>query len=249
MEAPRIGLWDIAQNRGAKTVRTEPGRGRQMNAGARALEAPWVLFLHADSRLPPETREALCRWLDTPPPCEAAHFAFRLDQEGFWWGLIERGQRVRERLTGLTYGDQGLLLSRSLYEELDGIPETPLMEDVEIVRRLRRNGGLDRIDAPVITSARRYLREGPFRALVRERGLDLSLLARRLAARSVPLTQAPRWHLKRPGASSWSSRKRLPPDRSRPGSRKSSEQPQRPISIAGSADGWCGSFEAGTIAW
>lgn len=158
---------DIAQNRGAKTVRTEPGRGRQMNAGARALEAPWVLFLHADSRLPPETREALCRWLDTPPPCEAAHFAFRLDQEGFWWGLIERGQRVRERLTGLTYGDQGLLLSRSLYEELDGIPETPLMEDVEIVRRLRRNGGLDRIDAPVITSARRYLREGPFRALVR----------------------------------------------------------------------------------
>ena len=179
---------DIAQNGGARTVRTEPGRGRQMNAGARALEAPWVLFLHADSRLPPETREALRRWLDAPPPCEAAHFAFRLDQEGFWWGLIERGQRVRERLTGLTYGDQGLLLSRFLYEELDPIPEIPLMEDVEIVRRLRRNGGLDRIDAPVITSARRYLSEGLFRALVRNAVL-ISLYSLGVSPRVLS-----RWH-------------------------------------------------------
>ena len=158
---------DIAQSEGAKTVRTRPNRGRQMNAGARSLKAPWVLFLHADSRLPPETQEALRRWLDAPPSCGAAHFAFRLDQEGFWWGLIERGQRIREQMTGLIYGDQGLVLSRSLYEELDGIPEIPLMEDVEIVRRLRRNGGLDRIDAPVITSARRYRKEGPVRAFIR----------------------------------------------------------------------------------
>ncbi len=158
---------DAARIGGARILRTQPGRGRQMNAGARALETPWVLFLHADSRLPQETREALRRWLDAPPSCGAAHFGFRLDRKGFWWTLIERGQRIRERLTGLTYGDQGLLLSRGFYEDLEGIPELPLMEDVEIVRRLRRNGGLDRIDAPVITSARRYEREGPFRAWMR----------------------------------------------------------------------------------
>ncbi len=58
-------------------------------------------------------------------------------------------------------------MSRALYEEIDGIPEIPLMEDVEIIRRLRRNGGLDRIDAPVITSARRYRSEGPLRAWLR----------------------------------------------------------------------------------
>ncbi len=90
---------------------------------------------------------------------------------GLWWTLIERGQRIRERLTGLTYGDQGLLLSRALYEELEGIPEIPIMEDVEIVRRLCRNRGLDRIEAPVITSARRYRSEGPFRAWVRNAAL------------------------------------------------------------------------------
>ena len=158
---------EVARDRGAIAVRTSPGRGRQMNAGARALETPWVLFLHADSRLPPETGEALRHWLENPSPCEAAHFAFGLDREGFWWGLLERGQRFRERLTGLTYGDQGLLLSRSLYEEMEGIPEIPLMEDVEIVRRLRRGGGLDRIEAPVITSPRRYRSEGPVRAWLR----------------------------------------------------------------------------------
>ncbi len=161
------GTVSAAVAGGAKAIQTLAGRAIQMNAGARAVDAPWILFLHADSRLPAQTREALRLWLATPPRCGAAHFSFRLDREGLWWTLVERGQRVRERLTGLTYGDQGLLLSRSVYDEVNGIPELPVMEDVEMVRRLRRNGGLDRIDAPVITSARRYTNEGPIRACVR----------------------------------------------------------------------------------
>lgn len=158
---------DVAERLGARTVSAERGRGRQMNAGAAALHTPWILFLHADSRLPRETSEALERWMDRPGPCEAAHFAFRLDESGPWWWVIERGQRIREHLTGLAYGDQGLLVSRRRFEEVGGFPDVPLMEDVAIVRRLRETGGLDRIDAPLVTSTRRYREEGPFSAWVR----------------------------------------------------------------------------------
>ncbi len=165
------GTLDIARRGGARTVAGARGRATQMNLGARMLQTPWMLFLHADSRLPQETRTALESWLESPPPCQAAHFGFSLDERGLWWTLIERGQRIRERLTGLTYGDQGLLLSRAVYRELDGIPEIPIMEDVEVVRRLRRNGGLDRIDAPLVTSARRYQKEGPLRAWLRNASL------------------------------------------------------------------------------
>jgi hypothetical protein len=77
-----------------------------------------------------------------------------------WWRTIEWGQRFRERLTGLAYGDQGLLLSRTRFDALGGIPDLPVMEDVEAVRRLRRSGGISRIEAPVVTSVRRYQEEG-----------------------------------------------------------------------------------------
>ena len=179
---------DVARAWGARTIRTSAGRGRQMNAGARTLASPWILFLHADSRLPPETLDALLDWLRNPAPCQAAHFRFQLDRDGLWWGLIEHGQRFRERLTGLTYGDQGLVISRTLYEAVGGIPEIAVMEDVAVVRRLRRDGGLDRIDAPVVTSARRYESEGPLRACLRNLGLVL------LYSLAVPPDRLSRWY-------------------------------------------------------
>ena len=184
---------EAARKRGARTIRTSAGRGRQMNAGARALASPWILFLHADSRLPSETRDALLGWLRSPASPEAAHFTFRLERDGLWWSLIERGQRIRERLTGLTYGDQGLLISRTRYEAVGGFPEIPVMEDVEVVRRLRRDGGLDRIGAPLITSARRYESEGPVRACLRNLGLIL------LYCLSVPPDRLARWYRPRSG--------------------------------------------------
>ena len=184
---------EAARKRGARTIRTSAGRGRQMNAGARALASPWILFLHADCRLPSETRDALLGWLRSPASPEAAHFTFRLERDGLWWSLIERGQRIRERLTGLTYGDQGLLISRTRYEAVGGFPEIPVMEDVEVVRRLRRDGGLDRIGAPLITSARRYESEGPVRACLRNLGLIL------LYCLSVPPDRLARWYRTRSG--------------------------------------------------
>jgi rSAM/selenodomain-associated transferase 2 len=165
---------EVARREGCRTVVSPPGRGTQMNGGARLLETPWILFLHADSRLPVESARALAAWISEPSPREAAHFAFALEGRGGWRALVTRVQRVRERLTGLAYGDQGLLLSRARYEAIGGIPELPIMEDVEAVRRLRATGGIARIGAPLITSTRRYEEEGPLRAWLRN-GVLLSL--------------------------------------------------------------------------
>lgn len=157
----------VARSGGARVVSAPRGRACQMNVGAASVSSPWLLFLHADSRLPEATRTALRRWLEAPPPEAAAHFSFQLDAEGLWWSILERGQRLRERVTGLAYGDQGLLLSRERWAGMGGIPELPLMEDVEAVRRLRKSGGIGRIPAPVVTSARRYRREGQLRGWLR----------------------------------------------------------------------------------
>ncbi len=169
----RDGTPALARARGARVLHAQRGRAHQMNAGARALDTPWLLFLHADSRLPPATLDALERWLATPSPSGAAHFGFSLDASGPWWRVIERGQRVRERLFGRVYGDQGLLVARTRFEAVGGFPELPLMEDVEIVRALRREGGIERIDAPIATSARRYREEGPFLGWLRNATLLL----------------------------------------------------------------------------
>jgi rSAM/selenodomain-associated transferase 2 len=162
---------ELARRAGTQVISSPPGRSIQMNAGAHALMTPWLLFLHADSRMPSGTRRALVAWLRSSAPDEAAYFSFRLDARGIGWRAIELGQRLRERLTGLAYGDQGLLLSRSRFTSLGGIPEIPLMEDVEVVRRLRRSGALKRIDAPLVTSARRYREDGPAFTLARNSAL------------------------------------------------------------------------------
>lgn len=179
------GTRRIARESGAEVVRAPRGRAAQMNVGAVALSTPWLLFVHADSRIPSGTRNALREWLESPTDDEAAHFAFRLDARGPWWTFIETGQRLREALTGMAYGDQGLLVSRRRWEAVGGFPPLPIMEDVEMVLRLRRTGGIHRIGAPVVTSGRRYRRSGVLRGWLRNTALiglyRLGVPAHRLA--------------------------------------------------------------------
>ena len=158
---------DLARAAGAVCVAGPQGRAAQMNAGARALDTPWLLFLHADSRLPPASRSALVAALHSGNGPAAAYFPFRLRGRGWFWRLVETGQRVRERLTGLVYGDQGLLVRREAFEAVGGYPELPLMEDVEMVRRLRRSAGVARLPGALLTSPRTYLRFGRWRVWLR----------------------------------------------------------------------------------
>lgn len=145
-------------------LQTPPGRGRQMNAGAAVATGDWLLFLHADSRLP----EA---WLETfrthTPSADAGWFRFALDDGAWQARLIERGVAWRVRRLRLPYGDQGIFVRRALFESMGGYQDIPLMEDVEFVRRLTRRARLVELPVPLVTSARRWRRDGWFRRSAR----------------------------------------------------------------------------------
>ena len=150
----------IARSAGARALEGPRGRSRQLRAAAEATTAPWLLFLHADTRLPPDARAALVDFLRDPSKTDFAHFAFTLEGSDPFWRFIELGQRLREWMYGLVYGDQGLLVSRTLYERVGGYPEWSFLEDVGMIDRLNHAGTRRRLPAPIVTSPRRYEADG-----------------------------------------------------------------------------------------
>ena len=142
------------------------GRARQLNAGAAASRADWLLFLHADTRLPPGWRAAIDE-ADRRAGVALGCFRFVLDSSSWFARAIEWGVRLRVRLLGLPYGDQALFVRRSRFDRASGFAEMPIMEDVDFVRRMGREGALFRSPLPAITSARRWERDGWIRRTVR----------------------------------------------------------------------------------
>ena len=163
---------EIAEEAGARLLVAEPGRGVQLRAGCAAAKGPWLLSLHADTRLEPGWAEAARRHM-AGHSGQAGWFRFALDDPRPIARLWERGVNLRSRWAGLPYGDQGLLLSRALYEAAGGYAPLPLMEDVDLVRRLGR-ARLRGLEARAVTSAARYARDGYWRRSAR----NLALLAR-----------------------------------------------------------------------
>lgn len=148
----------------ARIVVGPPGRARQLNAGAAAAHGEWLVFLHADSRVPAATRRALLAALVEEPGFEAAVFRFAIDLPRPWKQFIEVGQALRERWYRLPYGDQGLLIRRQLFEALGGYADLPIMEDVDLIRRLKRRGvAIRTLPATLLTSGRRYRAHGVLR--------------------------------------------------------------------------------------
>lgn len=145
---------EVAERRGAKLLCAVTGRGHQLAAGAEAADGDWLLFLHADTVLGPGWRDAADRHM-AGAPGHAACFRFRLDDDSWQARLIERGVGFRVTRLGLCYGDQGLLISRRLYDEIGGYRPLPLFEDVDLVRRLGRKR-LRVLDADAVTSAARW---------------------------------------------------------------------------------------------
>lgn len=150
----------IAMEGGAIFLETGRGRGRQLAAGATAAAGEWLLFLHADTRLQPGWREAVAKFMADPSNSSTAgYFVFALDDDTRAARVLERVVRLRNSLLGLPYGDQGLLISRSFYERLGGYRTVPLMEDVDIARRIGRHN-LRSLRTVAITSAAKYKRDG-----------------------------------------------------------------------------------------
>jgi hypothetical protein len=141
---------------GAQTVAAPRGRGSQLAAGAAHANGEWLLFLHADTVLPGDWADAVRSFIADPVnACRAATFTFALDDPRPQARRVERAVAWRCRALGLPYGDQGLLISRAFYRELGGFRSLPLMEDVDLVRRIGR-GRLVLLPAAAITSAARY---------------------------------------------------------------------------------------------
>ncbi len=182
------GTPDLARLHGAEVRFARRGRASQLNAGAAILHSRWLLFLHADVRVPRESRWVLEDWLEAADGHEAATFRFRLAGDHWWWRVIEAGQRLRERISGLAYGDQGLLVRRETFRAVGGYPQLPVMEDVEIVRSLRRRQRVHRLPAALVSSPRRYEREGPWTAPLR----NLVLITLHLAG--VSPERLARWY-------------------------------------------------------
>lgn len=161
------GTVALAENRDARIVRSARGRGAQLAAGASVARGDWLLFLHADTRLATGWSDVAQRFMAaTGGEHRAAVFRFVLDDEAPAARRLEAVVRWRCRLFGLPYGDQGLLISRDFYHALGGFDPLPLMEDVDFVRRIGRNG-LVTLDADAVTSAARYRRDGYLRRPMR----------------------------------------------------------------------------------
>jgi rSAM/selenodomain-associated transferase 2 len=157
------GTEALVNAAGARYLTAPHGRGTQLAAGARAARHPWLLFLHADSVLEEGWHlDAATHMAESEKHHDAncaAAFRFALNDTGWRPRLIEAGVALRCSLLGLPYGDQGLLISRRLYDDIGGYREMTLFEDVDIVRRVGRRR-LRLLRPRAVTSAARYRRNG-----------------------------------------------------------------------------------------
>ncbi len=151
---------------GARVIESSAGRARQLAAGVGATDGEVVLFLHADTRLP-DGFDASIRACFEDTGVVGGAFRFRFDDRSLGLRLVEAGVHIRVALFGLPYGDQALFVRRSTLEQIGGVPQAPIMEDLDLVKALKRRGRMAILPLSATTSARRYRRGGIARTVVR----------------------------------------------------------------------------------
>ena len=161
---------EIAEASGAKILHAGKGRGLQLKTGADTAKGEWLLFLHADTVLEAGWEDEAATFIERidtgQRPESAAAFKFELDDLGFLPRVIEHGVAWRCTVFRMPYGDQGLLIPRRLYNRLGGFKPVPLLEDVDINRRIGRSR-LVILRSGAVTSAIRYRRDGYLKRVVR----------------------------------------------------------------------------------
>ena len=155
----------VAAGCGARTIDASRGRGSQIAAGIAATTRPWLLLLHADTQLQPGWRKAAEAHMATSPD-KAGFFRFAVRGDDPQARRLERMVAWRCRVLALPYGDQGLLIHRDLLRAVGGMRPMPLMEDVDLIRRLGRRR-LVALNAIALTSADKWHRGGWYRRSAR----------------------------------------------------------------------------------
>ena len=153
----------IADGAGARVIDAPGPRGGQLNRGAKAARSPWLLFLHADTVLARNwTTEAVEFIRDIElghRPDAAAAFRRHSNERGMKARLLEAGARARSSILALPYGDQGLLISKNLFDSVGGYRDLPAMEDVDLVRRIGRRR-LQLFETPAMKTIDRFAESG-----------------------------------------------------------------------------------------
>ena len=148
-----------------RLVTAPAGRARQLNEGVKACRGAALLFLHADTELPPTARTAIESALENTR-CVGGRFDVRFDPPSRWGDVISWFMNRRSRLTGIATGDQAIFVHREIFEQMGGFPDIPLMEDIEFSRRLKRRGPTAALTDRVTTSFRRWEKNGPLRTIL-----------------------------------------------------------------------------------
>ena len=162
----RDGTLEVARRvPGVAALASVRGRAIQMNAGARAAQGHILLFLHADTRLPDGALEAVQGAL-ADPAVVGGRFDVRFDSPRPVLSMIAFFMNLRSRRSGISTGDQTIFVRRDVFESLGGYAEIPLMEDVELTRRLKHRGRVVPLHSRVTTAARKWQREGALRTMV-----------------------------------------------------------------------------------
>jgi rSAM/selenodomain-associated transferase 2 len=163
----------------AKKVRlleSRRGRALQMNAGARAASGDVLLFLHADTRLPSsamvEVRAAL-----SDPKCVGGRFDVELEGEHWMLKRVAAMISLRSRLSRVATGDQAIFVRKKIFEEIGGFPDLPIMEDIAFSRAMKKRGRVACLRSRVITSGRRWEKDGVWRTVFKMWALKLLYLA------------------------------------------------------------------------
>ncbi len=189
------GTADLARSNGATVLASVPSKARQMNTGAEAATGDILLFLHADTQLPEYFEAPIIETVNQSGVAGGA-FELRIDSEAKGLRYIERVANRRARHLQAPYGDQGLFVTKTLFEEIGGYPDMPIMEDFELIRRLRRKGKIAILDLYVKTSARRWQNIGIFKTWL----INQIIIAAYLLG--VPPERLSRWYCREKGKSS-----------------------------------------------
>ena len=151
-----------ASTANARVITSPQGRALQMNEGARASQGEILLFLHADTQLPAQAGRIVESAL-AKRNAVGGRFDVRFDSPSAWSRIISSFMNQRSRLTGIVTGDQALFVRRQVFELLGGFAQIPLMEDIEFSSRLQQAGRTVALRDRVVTSFRRWDKQGPLR--------------------------------------------------------------------------------------